>query len=143
MVEVPPVIGPVAVTVTAAMETVVATIMAMEAAIAIAAVKRRRGAEAATMEAAETAAMETTAVKSTAVETTAMKSAAAVTAATAMPNLGRHGIGRRFCRGHGARARHRQRFGALLRGDRQCQDRGRRNTETAQQPAPQSALPHL
>ena len=85
MVEVPPVIGPVAVTVTAAMETVVATIMAMEAAIAIAAVKRRRGAEAATMEAAETAAMETTAVKSTAVETTAMKSAAAVTAATAMP----------------------------------------------------------
>ncbi|WP_456751486.1 MULTISPECIES: IS5 family transposase [unclassified Bradyrhizobium] len=56
--------------------------------------------------------------------------------------LGRHGIGRRFRRGHGARARQRQRFGALLRSDRQREDRSRRNTEPAQQSTPLIALPH-
>ncbi|MGY2850233.1 hypothetical protein ACVMDN_007487 [Bradyrhizobium sp. USDA 4510] len=113
--------------------------MAMEAAIAIAAMERRRGAEAATTEAA---AVKSAAVESTTAEAATMKTSAAV-AATAVPDLGRHGIGRRPCRGRGGRARQRQRFGALLRSNRQCEDSGRRNAETAHQSAPQIALPHL
>ncbi len=127
----------VAVAVTAAVEAmVVAAVMAMEAAM-----KRRRSTKTAAVEAAETTAVKSTAMETTTVEAATMK-ASAVTAATAMANLGRHCVCRRFRRGHGARVRQRQRFSTLLPGDRQREDGGRRNTETAHQPAPQISFPH-
>lgn len=129
--EVPAIVRPVGVSVTAAVEAVVAAIapvVTMQAAVA--AVECGRGAETSTMEAAETATVETTAmeastveasessataVEAAAVETATMKTtAAAMTATAAMPKLDRHRVACGLRRGQRARAHRRQCFGALL-----------------------------
>lgn len=163
--EVPAVVGLIGIADTAAVEAVKAAAMMMEAAIAVAAMERGRDPNAAAMEATKTSAVETATMEASSMETadsTAME-AAAVKAATAastetttatavestamaasatMPKLNRQHIACGFRGGHRTRADRRQCFSALLRGDRQHEDRGRGNTDAAQQPASQITFTH-
>jgi hypothetical protein len=132
----------VAVMMAAAVEALVAAIVAMEAAMAV---ERRRGTKPTAMEAAVTAAVKAPTVETTTAEAATMETstmATATMAAATVPNLGRHIICCMFRCGHSARTRQRQRFSALLRGERQREDRGRSDSKSTHQSASQISLVH-
>lgn len=165
--EVPAIVGLIGIADTAAVETVEAAIAvaameggrdpnaaAMEATKTSATTVETATMEASSMETADSTAMEaaastmeSTAVKaataaSTETTTATVVESTAMAASATMPKLNRQRIACGFRGGHRTRADRRQRFSALLRGDRQHEDRGRCNTDAAQQPASQITFTH-